>query len=115
MATLSESRATNQAPAARRIVVVDGDVRPVLVARLGKPIRGRKGEFWISVWCPHCRTFHSHGWDLADPREIQSRWPHCMRPNSPYKRLGGYLIMLRPEDAERVRKLREAAQARAAR
>lgn len=45
----------------------------------------------ISVWCPHCRRHHTHGWNPAnDGRVAEHRCAHCHDPASPFT--DGYWI-----------------------
>jgi hypothetical protein len=60
---------------------------PLLVGEL------REGQ--LRVWCPHCKTYHWHGWNAANRSDdVEHRVAHCGE-GSPF-RDGGYYIGLAP-------------------
>ncbi len=51
----------------------------------------------ISVWCPHCKREHVHGWDPANkPNDVEHRVAHCFGNESPFIATG-YFIGIHPE------------------
>ena len=51
---------------------------------------GRYEDGQLTVWCPHCREPHAHGWRVGDAGP-QHRAAHCCDPDSPFE-VGGYYI-----------------------
>lgn len=53
----------------------------------------------LAVWCPHCATFHYHGWDTGnDGTVLEHRVEHCHDPASPFHKSGYWIGTLRRSD-----------------
>ncbi len=53
----------------------------------------------VAVWCPHCRRFHTHGWNLEDNAAIAShRVAHC--DDGPFREAGYYITVWQQSDPE---------------
>ena len=54
----------------------------------------------ITVWCPHCKVFHYHGWDKnAASNDVSHRFEHCVE-GSPF--IGtGYFIGITPPNRKK--------------
>lgn len=53
----------------------------------------------ISVWCPHCRRFHVHGWNPEHGGgEAEHRGAHCYNQSSPLLQTGYFIAPFRKKD-----------------
>jgi len=53
----------------------------------------------LAVWCPYCRSMHYHGWDPADDgKHASHRAAHCTDDDSPFRKTGYYISVLRRSD-----------------
>jgi hypothetical protein len=58
-------------------------------------------EAQLSVWCPHCKRFHFHGWDPADNASVKThRVAHCA--DGPFRESGYLVSVWRQTDPEAV-------------
>lgn len=45
----------------------------------------------LQVWCPYCKQYHRHGWDVDNAdNDVEHRKAHC-RPGSPFRESGYYI------------------------
>ena len=49
----------------------------------------------LSVWCPHCRKYHIHGFGGQDPAALHHRVAHCSSDSSPFLETGYYIKVVR--------------------
>lgn len=53
----------------------------------------------ISVWCPYCKCYHTHGWDMGNAsNDVEHRVPHYDPKISPLPDArGAYHIGIAPD------------------
>jgi len=85
----------------RRHKIVDMDAGPSTTRRRNSIVKvllvGKVSGDTIRVWCPFCKTHHTHGWAAEDSQAdaVSHRAAHCSNRESPLL-AGGYFIGREP-------------------
>ncbi len=111
--------------------MLNDNIPIILVTKLILPSRHDE-RVVMGFWCPFCVRSHTHGLGVAPTEWGSAAWcgahgnnkfellthrlAHCGNPDSPFKKTGYYLYLLRkfyesvvtPAEIERFRKMRES-------